>query len=111
VSSRADALKDKEPELVADLWLYSTEQGGRKGAITLGWGCPCSAQRTIGEGWDGYPLLGDQAMKPGETRRAVGFVFLSGATAADKLRASGKFYLWEGRFIGEAVVVPPRLSK
>ena len=57
------------------------------------------------EGWDGYPLLGDVEMQPGETKRSVGFVFLSGDEAAEKLRAAGKFYLWEGRFIGEATVM------
>ena len=59
---------------------------------------------------DGWPLLGDQEVKPGETRRAVGFVFLSGKEAADKMRAAGKFYLWEGHFIGEAVVVEGQIS-
>jgi hypothetical protein len=32
-------------------------------------------------------------------------VFLSGKEAADVLRKAGTFYLWEGRFVGEAVVV------
>jgi hypothetical protein len=61
-------------------------------------------QTDLVEAWDGYPLLGDQEMKPGDTRKAVGFVFLSGKEAADKMRAAGKFYLWDGRFIGEAVL-------
>jgi len=41
---------------------------------------------------------------PGESKR-IGFVFLSGEEAAGILRKAGKFYLWEGRFVGEAVVV------
>jgi hypothetical protein len=32
-------------------------------------------------------------------------VFLSGEEAAQIMIKAGKFYLWEGRFIGEAVVV------
>jgi hypothetical protein len=44
-------------------------------------------------------------MKPGESRKGVGFVFTAGQQAADVMRAAGKFYLWEGRFIGEATVV------
>jgi hypothetical protein len=32
-------------------------------------------------------------------------VFLSGKMAADIFRKAGIFYLWEGRFIGEAVVI------
>jgi hypothetical protein len=58
----------------------------------------------LSEAWDGYPLLGTQELKPGESRESVGFVFAS-VEAAAKLRAAGKFYLWDGRFIGEAIVI------
>jgi len=44
-------------------------------------------------------------MKLGEIRTSGGFVFVSGQKAADELRAAGKFYLWEGGYIGEAVVL------
>jgi hypothetical protein len=50
-----------------------------------------------------WPLLGDQPLLPGDQRR-LGSVFLSGADVAANMRAAGKFYLWEGHFIGEAVV-------
>jgi hypothetical protein len=43
-------------------------------------------------------------LAPGERRR-LGFVFLSGADATAVLRRAETFYLWEGRFIGEATVV------
>jgi hypothetical protein len=43
-------------------------------------------------------------MSPGETRR-VGISFLSQEKAAQIFRAAGKFYLWELRIIGEAIVV------
>jgi hypothetical protein len=43
-------------------------------------------------------------MEPGEQRR-VGFFFLSGEEAAVIMREAGTFYLWEGRFVGEAKVV------
>lgn len=91
------------PDLTADLYLYPTEAGGRKGPVTLGWGCPCSKERSFQEGWDGYPLLQSE-MIPGERRR-LGFVFLAGATAVLALRSCERFYLWEGRFIGEAEIV------
>jgi hypothetical protein len=55
-------------------------------------------------GWDGRPIL-EAPLTPGERRR-LGFVFLSGEEAANVFRNAGMFYLWEGRFIGEAVVVP-----
>jgi hypothetical protein len=54
--------------------------------------------------YDTWPLLGDTAIQPGESRR-LGFVFLSGETAAKLFRDAGKFFLWEGGFIGEAIVV------
>ena len=106
MTARAEQLRVAKPELIADLILYPAVPGGRQSPIRLGWGCPCSTQpaRLI-DGWDGWPLLGDQEMNPGESRKGVGFVFLSGQEAADVMRAAGKFYLWEGRFIGEATVV------
>jgi hypothetical protein len=55
-------------------------------------------------GYDGWLLLDDTPIEPGEQRR-LGFVFLSGEEAASIMRDAGTFYLWEGRFIGEAKVV------
>lgn len=55
-------------------------------------------------GYDGWPLLGDSTLAPGETRQ-LGFVFLSGDEAVAQFRNSGVFYLWEGGFIGEAKIV------
>jgi hypothetical protein len=107
MSNRADKLGSMSPHLMADLWLYPTKDGGRKQAIGLGWGCPCTIQSEQGTGWigyDGWPLLGEQPMLPGERRR-VGYVFLSGQQAIDYLRSAPKFYIWEGRIIGEAMIV------
>lgn len=102
-----DLIQSKSVDLVVDLCLYPRQPKGRQLPIWLGWGCPCSVQNSVlREGWDGYPLLlGDRIMMLGETRCAVGFVFRSGNQAADIMRAAGKFYLWEGDFIGEATVV------
>ncbi len=96
---------DRAPELVADLTLYSTGRGGRTHPIRDGYGCPCypSGDRSAG-GWDARVLLGDEPMFPGQSRR-VGFVFLSGSKAAELMRSAGRFYLWEWKDIGEAVVV------
>ena len=55
-------------------------------------------------GWDAIPLLRDDPIAPGEQRR-IGFCFLAGDEAATVMRNAGRFYLWEGKFIGEAVVV------
>ncbi|MGD0620331.1 MAG: hypothetical protein ABSB67_22060 [Bryobacteraceae bacterium] len=94
------------PQLIADLTLYPTGDGGKKLTAQPGYGCPCTVSKTSPPiSYDGWPLL-KEPMNPGESRR-VGFVFLSGEEAAAVFRKAGVFYLWEGRFIGEAVVVPP----
>lgn len=90
------------PDLTAVLYLYPSEQGGRKLPIDIGWGCPCAPEKAATNSWDGYPLL-DTKMMPGEQRR-VGFVFLSGADAVNAIRPYGKFYLRETGVIGEAVI-------
>lgn len=110
--SRADQLSRMEPQLIVDLWLYPTDQGGKLLPIQAGWGSPCTIQREEGSGWvgyDGWPLLGDSPMAPGDRRR-VGYVFLSGEEAVKYLTASDKFYVWEGRIIGEATIVRPGIS-
>jgi hypothetical protein len=48
-------------------------------------------------------------MSPGETRR-VGYVFLSGNEAVTYLRSVNKFYIWEGRIVGEAKIVDDKIS-
>jgi hypothetical protein len=93
-----------KPNLIADVTLYPTDQGGRKTPILLGWGCPCMIHKTDSKAWDCRLLLEGGSMSPGETRR-VGISFLSGEKAAQLFRTAGKFYLWEGRIIGEAIVV------
>lgn len=100
-----ETLRGRAPNLVARLHLYPTSEGGKKIPIVLGYGCPCFASKDTSQGgWDAWPLIGDEEMQPGETR-TVGFTFLSGERAAVEMRKAGRFYLWEGRFIGEAEVV------
>ena len=105
--NRATTLRERlacgTPELVADLHLYSFEEGGKKLPLVLGYGCPCSVYEDTREAWDGYPLV-DSPMMPGETRR-VGFIFLSGNEAVEALSTGECFYLWEGKLIGEARIV------
>lgn len=90
-------------DLTVDLYLYPTDAGGRRKPIGIGWGCPCIGDKNVLEGWDGYPLL-ESEMLPGERRR-VGYSFLSGREAVAALTPFGRFYLWEGRLIGEAEIV------
>jgi len=103
-STRAEWLRSVSPQLIADVVLYPTVEGGKNLTALPGYGCACYCTKsTLASGWDGWPLL-EGPLAPGDRRR-LGFVFLSGEQAAEVLRKAGTFYLWEGRFIGEAVVV------
>jgi len=107
--TRAEALRQMSPHLVADVYLYPTAEGGKNLTVQPGWGCPCSCSKsTDALFYDGWPLL-DAPFAPGERRR-LGFVFLHGSDITSEdiaaiLRRAGTFYLWEGHFIGEAAVV------
>ena len=104
--SRLAFLKSATPHLIADVRMYATENNGRKTSAVLGWGVPCIV--SLAEpltGWDAWPIFDDgRPLAPGESRR-VGFHFLSGDEPARIMREAGHFYLWEGRVVGEAVVV------
>jgi len=93
-----------QPELIVDLKLYPTSEGGRRGPIMGKWfGCPCKFRKEDFEARDCRVLLDGSSIAPGESAR-VGMIFLSTDSAA-LFRAAGKFYLWESGIIGEAVVV------
>ena len=97
-------MKNTEPEIIADVTFYPTEAGGKKLTVHGEWyGCPCKVGE---EYWECRILLLHKiTIAPGETRR-VGIVFLS-SEGAEKVRLAGKFLLWEGRSIGEGIVVDP----
>lgn len=107
--TRAESLRKMSPHLIAEVYLYPTSERGKTLPALPGFSCPCSASKSAEALLcDCWPLL-EAPFGPGERRR-VGFVFLhgDGITREDivtTLRRAGTFYLWEGRFIGEAVVV------
>jgi hypothetical protein len=110
--NRPENLKTKKPHLMVDLTLYPTEAGGKSLPISLGWGSLCTLQSEKGSGWgghDGWPLLIDGPMSPGEMRR-VGYFFLGGQEAVNYLSGFEKFYIWEGRIVGEARIVNSKNS-
>jgi hypothetical protein len=93
------------PHFMVDLTLYPPERGGRREPITRdGFGCPCKLEDGSDTFADCRLYLSGQQITPGETKR-VGIRF-SYEPAAPLFRAAAKFYLWDGRNIGEAVVVP-----
>jgi hypothetical protein len=101
---RANALKRMTPPLVTRVKLYAPEDGGRAHPVEPGWGCPCSISKTQPlSAHDGWPLLGDDSLYPGEERE-VGFFFIAPGSA-EAIQEAGHFYLWEGGFIGEALVL------
>jgi len=101
-----------KPNLIADVTLYPTNQGGLKGPIGPDWfGCPCFLHKDCSDAfaWDCRLLLQGRSMLPGENRR-LEISFLSGERATQVVRAAGKFYLWSLRIIGEGIVVSNRLT-
>ena len=102
--SRAELIKTATPQLIADVRMYDAAAGGREGPAYSGWGCPCMvSQKEPLVGYDALPLIGEEPLLPGETRQ-LGFIFLSHEEAVPVLRTAGRFFLWEGRFVGEAIV-------
>jgi hypothetical protein len=94
-----------KPDLIVEVTLYPTSEGGRRRSIVGEWfSCPCKLRRDDFEARDCRLLLNGSEMSPGETRR-LGIKFLSD-DSAPIFRAAGRFYLWEGAIIGEAVVMP-----
>src|ERR1035441_502443 len=75
--TRAEALRQMSPHLVADVYLYPTAEGGKNLTVQPGWGCPCSCSKSSDAGfYEGWPLL-EAPFAPGERRR-LGFVFIHG---------------------------------
>ncbi|RVT91186.1 hypothetical protein EOD43_16870 [Sphingomonas crocodyli] len=104
--SRRNIQREAAPQIVADVRMYETSDGGRATPALPGWGCPLIVSKSQPiSGWDALPLLRDDPLRPGESRR-LGFVFLSRDEAIAAITRAGRFYLWEGRVIGEATVVP-----
>lgn len=89
--------------LKADITLYTADQGGLNASTPAEWfSCTCFVNTdSLGEGWDCRILLGGHPMQPGEKRQAD-VLFLSGQKAVDIFANKEKFFLWRGKFIGEA---------
>ena len=98
-------MKEVEPDFIATITLYPSNNGGRAGPIVGQWfGCPCKFDPKDFSCWDCRILNRGEKFSPGETKK-FGMVFLTPEAGA-LFRAVGKIYLWEGRIIGEAVPNP-----
>jgi hypothetical protein len=86
---RAEHLRTQAPQLIADVYLYPSSQGGRQSPASLGWGCPCCLTKEPPfEGWDAWPLLLDGPLSPGGRAR-VGFVFFYARRAGRHIPRAG----------------------
>lgn len=108
MDDRARKVNSVPPHLVADVVFYTAEEKGYGSPRLPGWGCICCTKKfpngAVIEGYDAWPQL-ETPLSPGERRR-IGFVFLtSGDEGAEAMRKAGRFYLWEGRYVGEATVI------
>jgi hypothetical protein len=89
-------------DIVADIRLFHTGDGGRRGATpTQTWSCPLVVN---GQYYDSRLILDDVgALMPGQQAR-ISITFLDPA-ATVHFRPGTVFAIWEGRVIGEGRVV------
>src|SRR5207247_4774876 len=80
--TRAEALQQMSPHLLADAYLYPTAEGGKKLTVQPGWGCPCSCSKsTEAVFYDGWPLL-NAPFAPGNAEDSVSYSFTTKTLAA-----------------------------
>lgn len=92
-----------KPDLLAVVTLYPTEAGGKTLPVPSGYGCPCMVSKAKPwSGWDARLVFQGEPIRPGQQRR-VGFAFLT-HEGAQTIREARRFFLWEGRVVGEATV-------
>jgi|ERR1700685_4554111 len=98
-------------EATVDLYLYPTEQSGRKSGAR-------GSYRPIGflrkdpklgiNGDHGHGVffqIGEVPIEPGETRRLTCFFIYQ--PSYDAFMDAKKFYVWEGRIVGEVTLIAP----
>lgn len=90
--------------LLADVSLRLSKEGGRQTPLLSGYRCPCLVSQTAPiQGFDARLEFEGAPLEPGQKRR-IRFDFLT-QEGAEAMRMSRRFFLWEGRIIGEAAVV------
>jgi len=94
-----------KPNVIARIYLYPTEQGGKKQNMMPPWfGCPLKIDG-VDDSYHDCRILLDAAgqVAPGQTVIAP-VAFLAPELFQDKLHVGLKFKLWETRFIGEGEI-------
>jgi hypothetical protein len=91
-----------EADIIAQVHLYPTGSGGRKGATPPDkFGCPLEYEGSM---FDCRLLLDEVgSLNPGDTQ-TVPIVFLNPDLILGRLRPGSRFTLWELRTIGEGIV-------
>lgn len=94
------------PDVLARIYLYRTEDGGRTQPLTPPWyGCPTLIEEVTDSYHDCRILLEDiGTIFPGQ-KAVVPIAFLCPELFADKIVVGRKFKLWERRFIGEGEIL------
>jgi hypothetical protein len=98
-------------DIVARVFMYPTERGGRQGPTPSDrFGCPVffhNVSALAAHGYDCRLLLGElgRAIAPGETIDRVPIDFLSPGEVIPHLTVGVRFWLWEGRHIGEGEII------
>ncbi|GGF87876.1 hypothetical protein GCM10007301_54770 [Azorhizobium oxalatiphilum] len=93
-----------KPDLIADITIYATRDGGKAIPIISDYRCLCmKSTEPPWEGWSARMLFGGEPIHPGQRRRS-GFQFLC-PDAVGVLREAGRFFVWwEGSNVGGATV-------
>ena len=92
-----------EPDIMAKVFLYLTENGGREGPTPDNrLACPMVIQNEMFDCW--LLLDGIGSIAPGDTV-VVPIIFTMPEIVLDILNPGDKFQLWEGRIVGEGVVL------
>lgn len=91
-----------EPDILADLAFYSTEEGGRQSPLPLKrFGCLFVYK---GENFDCFLLPGDKHISPGE-RVVVPIKFLRPYLIKPGLQVGATFKLRDGRIIADGKII------
>lgn len=92
--------KQLTPDILVDLKLYPKSEGGKILPIKNDYGCPAK----IGSDFFDCRIYIENEIELGPSKGKVAIKFLSPELVKPLLKKGDKFFLWESRIFGEAVV-------